>query len=957
MRWNHGTSRLLDKASLRPRLDLRPDLAPIRGLVGASSGIDDAVPVWESPGPGYLMAAVASVDAEFDGELAMANHAAAQLLDTLRFQGPDILESEPQDGVVSLHFQHIGDDEVDELALEAQGTSLGALMFDGVEQRVRLLWGGRARIYFLDSVALHRLTFDDIPVATPSGEEPARLLRTVDVSPDTPGVLIACTPGAYGTWSAPWVFEQALVSAFRNAESWPDWVDVLHRSIGQHTSLSASFVVIPWGASEYQSVRSDVLGPGGSRLCDVAARESKSGDESWLQAWLGGYGPVHERWRLNLAHVPDDGEAYSRAIQSNASLDAEMTAAGGDIGERPPGWEKVASSLQMLSAEWSMNQQDPGDVENTEADVHEYEPLLPGTPLGAPLESSASDIGSNDSQGGGVADGPVKSTTPDDVTDASSVIGTAGDAEQGDGEALPLPSSAAFDALSSDASVDVVFQDSVHDTESSDVAGVLVETTSDADAVSTAGTSEGDEAVSAAGTSEDDEGGSATGTSEDDEAVSPADADPPIAMSEDVVDDDAYLQDMLMAMDSDTIRIPSLLLKQDAADDDETGKGHVLDFPASISGSLVPDLGGVGPDLEQAPPDLSSMLNERDDVTADEFEAAMADDYDPDETPAFQQSNPKVWIISGALVVFFIAGALRLANSSEPAGPSDETPTAAVEELGSAEQIDGELTPSKLLGQDQPSETAPDSVVDGVPALARGTEKGASVEAANVAPANGAETQDGALVEDEYETIIVDEPEMDEPAMDEPMGENSAPDEVVARKLADADTSSLGGADKATDAVATARMGNGTDENLGEGAEDFAGRPTTLAEAERVYLVTAETVKDVAVEGPVDIDPEDNPTADTATDLGSEDGIDALVDDFYVKTNAYLVLRKWASARSKKVWVIPKNTVVSVIGRRDDTRWIKVRYQHRVGWIAWVKNRVTPEGQPFNIDDLEIVAR
>ncbi|MEC8023673.1 MAG: SH3 domain-containing protein, partial [Myxococcota bacterium] len=256
-----------------------------------------------------------------------------------------------------------------------------------------------------------------------------------------------------------------------------------------------------------------------------------------------------------------------------------------------------------------------------------------------------------------------------------------------------------------------------------------------------------------------------------------------------------------------------------------------------------------------------------------------------------------------------------------------------------------------------PSETAPDSVVDGVPALARAVEKGASDEAANFAPANGAETQDGALVEDEYETIIVDEPEMDEPAMDELMGENSAPDEVVARKLADADTSSLGGADKATDAVATARMGNGTDENLGEGAEDFAGRPTTLAEAERGYLVTAETVKDVAVEGPVAIDPEDSPTADTTTDLGSEDGIDALVDDFYVKTNAYLVLRKWASARSKKVWVIPKNTVVSVIGRRDDKRWIKVRYQHREGWIAWVKNRVTPEGQPFNIDDLEIVAR
>ena len=225
-------------------------------------------------------------------------------------------------------------------------------------------------------------------------------------------------------------------------------------------------------------------------------------------------------------------------------------------------------------------------------------------------------------------------------------------------------------------------------------------------------------------------------------------------------------------------------------------------------------------------------------------------------------------------------------------------------------------------------------------------------EAANVAPANGAEAQDSAPVEDEYETIIVDEPEMDEP-----MGENSAPDEVVARKLADADTSSLGGADKATDGVATARMRNSTDENLGEGAEDFAERPTTLAEAGRVYPVTAETVEDVAVEGPADIDPEDNPTADTATDLDSEDGIDVLVDDFYVKTNAYLVLRKWASARSKKLWVIPKNTVVPVVGRRDDTRWIRVRYQHREGWIAWVKNRVTPEGQPFNIDDLEIVAR
>ena len=80
-------------------------------------------------------------------------------------------------------------------------------------------------------------------------------------------------------------------------------------------------------------------------------------------------------------------------------------------------------------------------------------------------------------------------------------------------------------------------------------------------------------------------------------------------------------------------------------------------------------------------------------------------------------------------------------------------------------------------------------------------------------------------------------------------------------------------------------------------------------------------------------------------------------EGFYVRSQAYLVLRKWASARSRKLWVIPDNTVVRVLGRRKGTRWIRVQYQHRQGWIAWVKKRVVPVSSDFTLDDLTIVAR
>lgn len=945
---------------VRPRLDLSPELGPIRGLVGASSGADDAVPVWESPGPGYLVAAVASVDSEVDDEPAMANHAAAQLLDTLSFQGPELLVTEPQDGILPMHFQHIGDDEVDALALDDQSTSMASLMLDSVQQRVRLLWGGKARAFFLDANALHRLTFDDIPLPEVDEGEPQRFLRTVDVCPSTPGIFLACTPGAYSTWTASWVFEQALISAFRLSENWSEWTDTIHRSLSEHSSRGASFVVIPWGASSYLSVREDILGPGGQRLCDRAAQQSRDGGESWLQAWLGIYGPVHERWRLALAQVPDDGASHERALQSNQA-EMELPDVPDDVvGERPPGWEQVASSLQMLSAEWSINQQGDTSSEQDEGEAEEFPPLLPG---GLPTAEESDVQGSSGSD----ENSPAVEWDEDEMPVIEAAEVSQDDTDESVDASADLSSidrdmtAAVFD----DSVVGTSIEDSVNEYESETALGEALSAAAEAIDNFEA---DGDEVF----TGEQFE--AALDESTDDEKIHSSERDTAkdtsgmmLLNDEDGADadvEDSVAADLALGMDSDTIRIPSPF---DAAQE-KKAKENAGTIPAqepSLVSDIFDDIRGearefyeedpssdnslvlgeapnsdilrsfsslAGPGVEQAPPDIPSGLFETTDLETADLE---------DDISTYTRSRPWVWATVGAFTVFAVAGLVRLAGQDSRTGTvandptnsaqaeiaeaqvgteskSEESPGNAVQKAESGDQASGE-TPPLGSGVGNGSQTGP-------------VDQAGTSGNANIADGPGVVAEaEGALEsgdDSEFETIHMDEPEDD----DEVVSETIEPEAV---------TKSSKAADKPEQANPSKMVKTDTESTTAANDAEIADKAEVQGTLDAAKPVASEPAK-APLEKAQELDEQQSETVPD--------------DGFYVRAQAYLVLRKRASARSRKLWVIPDNAVVRIIGRREGTRWIRVQYQHRTGWIAWVKKRVLPVNSEFTLDDLDVVA-
>lgn len=365
-------------------------LLPVRGLSAARLGADDVVPIWERLDGTRLVAGVAGpgpASAEATDPI-RATRRAGRVLESLRARLENAVApvgESVQPGFVAIT---VDSDDRDPLTILGSEVQLAAAVLDRADPsggRVRLFWNGDARVFFLDAVALCRLTFEDAP--SPGLPGPSAVwLRTVDVRPPTTGLVITCTHGAHGYFQAPWLLERAIVASLERATSWRGFAEQVRFALERETKSGASFSAFPWGASDFGQLRQAILGPGGQRLSDLAARQASAGGAGWLNAWLSLYGPIHERWRFTL-HSPlrvlvgaadraaaaapvtrpppidAPTPAVNAEVESDSARDedapaeyaeaAAVSSAPGNPSDRPPNWGGVADALNRLSAEWA----------------------------------------------------------------------------------------------------------------------------------------------------------------------------------------------------------------------------------------------------------------------------------------------------------------------------------------------------------------------------------------------------------------------------------------------------------------------------------------------------------------------------------------------------------------------------------------------------------------------------
>ncbi len=369
-------------------------LLPVRGLSAARLGADDVVPLWERLDGTRLIAGVAgpgpsSTEAS---DPIRATRRAGRVLESLRtrLENAAVTAMEgSQPGFVAIT---VDTDVRDPLTILGSEVQLAAAVLDRGDTsggRVRLFWNGDSRVFFLDAVALCRLTFED--ARNPGLPGPSAVwLRTVDVRPPTTGLIIACSHGAHGYFQSPWLLERALVASLERATSWRGFAEQVRFALERETKSGASFSAFPWGSSDFGALRQAILGPGGQRLSDLAARQASAGGAGWLNAWISLYGPIHERWRFALhaatralestlersnaasaiaAPKPPPIDAPTPAVNAEVESDslpedealpdyvqtveAAATPVPGVAADRPPNWGGVADALNRLSAEWA----------------------------------------------------------------------------------------------------------------------------------------------------------------------------------------------------------------------------------------------------------------------------------------------------------------------------------------------------------------------------------------------------------------------------------------------------------------------------------------------------------------------------------------------------------------------------------------------------------------------------
>lgn len=137
------------------------------------------------------------------------------------------------------------------------------------EIRLRIMWAGDSRVYFLDKNGLMPLSRDDTdssdafedlrndPVQTNVLSSDGRFtLHSRSFSLTEPTVVIAVTDGYFGYWNTPMDFEFFLLNTLERSASLVEWKKLLRTDIQDVTGDDATLAAMAFGFGSFDRMKS-----------------------------------------------------------------------------------------------------------------------------------------------------------------------------------------------------------------------------------------------------------------------------------------------------------------------------------------------------------------------------------------------------------------------------------------------------------------------------------------------------------------------------------------------------------------------------------------------------------------------------------------------------------------------------------------------------------------------------